>query len=89
MLIYDYHCPVCQKTFEAYVDSSDQKVPCPTCNSPTEKRLTMPAFILTGVGITSRGTFAKAKDGPWLDPELLALPDKELNYECGLDADVE
>lgn len=33
--------------------------------------------------MTSNGTFKKAKDGPWLDPELLRMPEKEFNEEMG------
>lgn len=52
-----------------------------------EKRLTMPAFILKGVGCHSNGTYAKAKDGPRIDPDILKLSDSELNVECGLPPD--
>ena len=54
-----------------------------------EKLPSTPTFVLKGAGFTSNGTYAKAKDGPKLDKELLRLPDKELNYECGLPEDCE
>lgn len=87
MKVFNYQCTneTCQHTFEAFVKSSDQVVQCEKCQSPTEKRLTMPAFTLNGEGFYSRGTFAKAKDGPKLDKDLLRLSDRELNKELGLD----
>lgn len=89
MKVFNYQCTneTCQHAFEAFVNTSDQVVQCEKCQSPTEKRLTMPAFTLTGEGFYSRGTFAKAKDGPKLDKELLALDDVSLNRELGLPDD--
>lgn len=52
-----------------------------------EKRLTMPAFILKGVGVVNAGTFPKSSDGPKLDQDLLRLDDISLNRELGLDDD--
>lgn len=85
MKIFNYQCTNsdCQHTQESFVKTSDQKVPCDKCGSETEKHLTMPAFILKGVGCHSNGTFAKAKEGPKLDQDLLRLPEKEFNYELG------
>lgn len=89
MKIFNYSCTntECNHFFEAFVKTSDQKVPCEKCGSETEKRLTMPAFILKGIGCYSNGTYSKAKDGPKLDQDLLRLSDRELNIECGLDPD--
>lgn len=89
MKIFNFACTNkdCNNFFEAFVKTSDQKVPCEKCGSETEKRLTMPAFILRGVGCFSNGTYAKAKDGPVLDQELLRLDDVSLNRELGLPDD--
>lgn len=89
MKVYNYQCtnPDCQHLFEKFVKTADQQVSCEKCDSDTEKRLTMPAFTLEGDGFYSRGTFAKAKDGPKLDKELLALDDISLNRELGLPDD--
>lgn len=87
MKIFNYFCQSCQHGFEAYVKTADQQVPCEKCNGATEKRLTMPTFILTGVGCFSNGTYAKAKDGPVLDKELLAMDNISLNRELGLPDD--
>lgn len=84
MKLYNYQCKTCNHAFEAFVKVYDQKVPCEKCNSETEKRLTMPAFILKGVGCYSNGTYSKAKEGPKLDQDLLKLSDKDLNRELGL-----
>lgn len=84
MKIFNYFCAQCDHLFEAYVKTSDQKVPCEKCGGETEKRLTMPAFILKGVGVVNAGTFAKSKEGPKLDQDLLRLPNDELDRELGL-----
>lgn len=86
-LIFNYHCEKCNHTFEAFVKTSDQKVPCEKCGSETEKRLTMPAFTLKGEGFFGRGTFSKSHEGPKLDQELLRLDDVSLNRELGLPDD--
>ena len=88
MKIFNYECPNCQNFFEKFVSTSDEVVVCPKCDHPAEKRLTMPAFILKGVGVYSNGTFAKAKDGPKLDEELLRMSDKDLNVALGLPPDL-
>jgi putative FmdB family regulatory protein len=87
--IFNYQClnNSCNNFFEKFVSTSDEVVVCPKCDHTTEKRLTMPAFILKGVGCYSNGTYAKAKDGPVLDKELLALDDVSLNRELGLPDD--
>lgn len=89
MKIFNYACLNldCQHTQESWVKDSDQKVPCEKCGSETEKRLTMPAFILKGVGCYSNGTYSKAKEGPYIDPDIYKLSNAELNVECGLPAD--
>ena len=88
MKVFNFACTNCDNFFEKFVKTHDEPVICPKCEHPAEKRLTMPEFILTGVGCYSNGTYAKAKDGPKLDEELLRLPDRELNVELGLPPDL-
>lgn len=87
MKLFNYQCTQCDNLIEKFVKTHDEVVTCPKCEHPMEKRLTMPAFILKGVGVFSNGTFAKAKEGPKLDQELLALDDVSLNRELGLPDD--
>jgi hypothetical protein len=51
------------------------------------KQLSSPCFILHGVGISSNGSFKKAKEGPYLDPELLSMPEAEFDKEVGYSID--
>lgn len=85
-IIFNYSCTNtdCNNFIEKYVKTADEVVTCPKCDHTMEKRLTMPAFILKGVGCYSNGTYAKAKDGPKLDQDLLRLSDKELDAELGI-----
>lgn len=83
MRVYDYQCPKCQYIQESFVTDSNQEVLCNKCETPTNRLISSPCFVLKGVGVTSNGTFKKAKDGPWLDPELLSMPEKEFNEEMG------
>ena len=85
--MFNYACNNCGNFIERFVKTSDEAVTCPKRGNIMEKRLTMPAFILKGVGCYSNGTYTKAKDGPVLDKELLALDDVSLNRELGLPDD--
>jgi putative FmdB family regulatory protein len=77
----------CNNLIEKFVKTHDEVVSCPKCEHPMEKRLTMPAFVLKGQGFYSNGTYAKAKEGPKLDQDLLRLDDVSLNRELGLPDD--
>lgn len=88
MPIFDYHCKICKITEERTVKKYDDIQYC-QCGAEMIKQLSSPCFILHGVGITSNGSFKKAKEGPKLDKDLLMLSDAELNYECGLPPDCE
>ena len=87
MKIFDYQCANtdCNNFIEKYVKTADEVVTCPKCERPMEKRLTMPAFILKGVGVVNAGTFAKSSEGPKLDQELLRMSDADLDKELGLE----
>lgn len=87
MKLFNYQCTQCDNLIEKFVKTYDEVVTCPKCEHTMEKRLTMPAFILKGIGVYSNGTFAKAKDGPKLDQDLLRLSDRDLNIACGLPPD--
>lgn len=84
MKIFNYTCDTCGITEEKFVKKHDEVVICSKCEKPMTKTLTMPAFILKGVGCYSNGTYSKAKDGPKLDQDLLKLDDVSLNRELGL-----
>jgi len=83
MPIYDYKCPKCSTKEERMSKTSDTIQTCSKCQTEMVKQLSSPGFILHGVGVTSNGSFKKAKEGPWLDPELLNMPEKEFNREMG------
>lgn len=87
--VFNYQClnQECNNFFEKYVNKYDEVVACPNCDGQTEKRLTMPAFTLKGVGVYNSGTFSKAHEGPKLDQDLLRLSDRDLNIACGLPPD--
>jgi len=87
MKLFNYQCTQCDNLIEKFVKTHDEVVTCPKCEHTMEKRLTMPAFILKGIGVYSNGTFAKAKDGPKIDQDLLRLSDRDLNIACGLPPD--
>jgi len=89
MPIFDYQCPSCKTIKEARVKSSDDPVECPKCQTVMTKLPSVPCFILKGKDWSSSGSFAKAKNGPYIDPDLLKLSDRELNAECGLPPDLE
>jgi len=89
MPIFDYSCSNCNTKEERMVKKAEDPQFCHKCLSPLKKLLSTPAFILKGSGFTNSGTFAKSKNGPNLDQELLRLPDKELNKELGLPEDCE
>jgi putative FmdB family regulatory protein len=38
MPIYEYHCPDCEKNFEAILLSRDEQVSCPSCASGAVKK---------------------------------------------------
>jgi len=82
--VFNFACTNCDNFFEKFVKTHDEPVICPKCEHPAEKRLTMPAFTLKGGGFFSSGTFAKAKDGPKIDQDLLKLSDSELDRELGI-----
>ena len=84
MPLFDYSCPPCNIQKEETVKRYDDLVVCPECGDTMTKLACSPSFILKGVGLTSNGSFARAKEGPKIDKELLTLSDKDLNYECGL-----
>jgi putative FmdB family regulatory protein len=84
---FNYACPTCQHAEEIFSRDHDSEKLCPRCQTVMNKQLTMPTFILRGVGCFSNGTYARAKDGPKLDQDLLKLSDRELNVECGLPPD--
>lgn len=86
MPIFDYLCPTCNTKEERLVKSSTDQQLC-QCGSEMTKQLSSPCFILHGVGITSNGSFVKAKDGPFLDPELLSMPEADFNKEVGYSVD--
>lgn len=89
MKIFNYQCTnaSCNNFIEKFVKTADEVVTCPKCDHTMEKRLTMPAFILKGVGVVNAGTFPKSSDGRKLDQDLLRLDDISLNRELGLDDD--
>lgn len=89
MKIYNYQCTntSCNNFIEKFVKTSDEVVTCPKCDHTMEKRLTMPAFILKGVGVVNAGTFPKSSDGPKLDQELLRMSDRDLNIALNLPPD--
>jgi hypothetical protein len=52
-----------------------------------EKLVGAPAFILKGVGCTSNGSFARAKEGPTIPNSIKEMSDVELNRSLGLPDD--
>ena len=53
MPIYEYACPACDKTFEAFIirRSDEAEVACPTCRTPKVSRvLSRTAAVRTGGG---------------------------------------
>lgn len=87
MPLFDYYCPACQTQEERMVRKWDDPQTC-QCGSEMAKRPSSPCFILKGAGFYSNGTFAKAKEGPKIDKELLTLSDRDLNVELGLPPDL-
>jgi len=87
MPIYDYSCKACNTTQELLSKTPDTIQNCPKCGTEMTKQLSSPCFILHGVGISSNGSFRKAKEGPYLDPELLSMPEAEFNKEVGYSID--
>ena len=84
MPIFDFRCPACNTIKEIIVKSSEDKQTCEVCHGELNRLPASPAFILKGAGFTSNGTYGRAKDGPYIDPEIYTLSDAELNRECGL-----
>lgn len=89
MPIFDFSCPSCNHKQESRVKTSDTPVECPKCATQMTKLMSAPCFILKGKDWSSNGSFVKAKEGPWIDPELMKLPDREFNVACGLPPDLE
>lgn len=87
MRVYDYKCPNCQHIQESFIRNDTDEVLCNKCQTPADRLISSPCFVLTGVGVTSRGTFKKALDGPYLDPELLSMPEDQFNKEVGYSLD--
>lgn len=83
MRVYDYQCPNCNHIQESFVRDETTEVLCDKCQTLSNRLISTPCFILKGVGITSNGSFKRAKEGPHLDPELLRMPEKEFNQEMG------
>jgi putative FmdB family regulatory protein len=83
MPIYDYLCPNCHTKQELLSKAPDTIQNCPKCQTEMVRQLSSPCFILKGVGVSGPGSFRKSKDGPYLDPELLSMPEKEFNVEMG------
>lgn len=48
MLINDYQCKKCNKNIEKCVESNNEKVICPECNSIMIKLISPVSFILKG-----------------------------------------
>lgn len=84
---FDYKCPSCGFDMEIFSKNHEEIKPCPKCHTAMDKQLSMPTFILKGVGCHSNGTYSNAKSGPKLDKELLQLDDVSLNRELGLPDD--
>ena len=47
MPIFEYHCPECDKNFEAILQRRDQAVSCPECGSDKPEKL-LSGFAVTG-----------------------------------------
>ena len=89
MPVFDYHCSKCAIQEERLVKKYDDIQHCNTCQGEMAKLPCSPSFVLKGAGFYSNGTYAKAKEGPKLDQDLLKLSDSDLNYECGLPRDMD
>lgn len=89
MPTFDYLCPNCETRYEEWATKYDTPTYCPECGTKGVKQLCATAFILNGPGFYSTGTFAKSKDGPKLDKDLLRLSDRDLNVELGLPPDMD
>ena len=87
MRVYDYQCPTCNHIQESFVKTENDEVLCKKCQTPANRLISSPCFVLKGVGISSNGTFKKALDGPRLDPELMRMNTKELDAALGYSLD--
>lgn len=83
MPIFDYKCPSCNTKEDRLVKSYKDIQTCKVCGSEMNKLISSPCFILHGVGITSNGSFKRAKEGPTLDADLMRMNDKELDEALG------
>ncbi|MEG2172280.1 MAG: zinc ribbon domain-containing protein [Desulfovibrionaceae bacterium] len=52
MPIYEYQCPECANIFEEWSKASEMKevMPCPLCQTPSERIISHTAFVLKGGG---------------------------------------
>ncbi|MEJ2470256.1 MAG: zinc ribbon domain-containing protein [Desulfuromonadales bacterium] len=50
MPLYEFHCPVCQKTFEKILVEPQDNLPCPTCGKPATRKVS--AFAATASACT-------------------------------------
>ncbi len=58
MPIFEYHCPKCNRNFEAILRRRDEAVNCPECGSGELERL------LSGFGIAKASPAAKCAAAP-------------------------
>lgn len=87
MPVYDLVCPTCKTHEEKILKSHETPYECPNCQTPMQKLVGAPAFILKGVGCVSNGSFARAKDGPKIPDYISSMSDVELNRSLGLPDD--
>lgn len=85
--VYNYQCPSCNHTFEAFVKNQDDEVPCKKCNTPTTRQLSAPNFKLNGVGCYGHGSMGNPADGPYIPNHIKEMSDVELNRSLGLPDD--
>lgn len=89
MPIFDYFCKTCNHKQESRVKTSDTPVECPKCQTQMTKLMSAPCFVLKGKDWSSNGSYARAKEGPYIDKSIFELDDKSFNRECGLPENLE
>lgn len=57
MPLYEYKCESCgqEKEILRHMDEADDPVPCPVCNKPMKRKISLTSFILVGGGWAADG----------------------------------